>query len=114
SRSLTLVGTFPQLEYPRTWPAWLRVVGPLSWEPPGEAVAPPPGRDPVVLVAPSTAQDREHRLLRAALAGLADAPVRVIASYNGAAPLDVPGNAVLAPWISYSKTMAACDLVVCH
>jgi UDP:flavonoid glycosyltransferase YjiC (YdhE family) len=27
SRALTLVGTLPQLEYPRAWPAWTRVVG---------------------------------------------------------------------------------------
>ena len=38
SRSLALVATLPQLEYPRAWPAWLRVVGPLLWEPPGERV----------------------------------------------------------------------------
>ncbi len=71
SRALTLVGTLPQLEYPRDWAPWLRVVGALLWEPPGERVAPPPGDGPVVMVAPSTAQDPEHALLRAALAGLA-------------------------------------------
>jgi UDP:flavonoid glycosyltransferase YjiC (YdhE family) len=26
----------------------------------------------------------------------------------------VPANAVLVPWLSYSQTMPACDLVVCH
>jgi UDP:flavonoid glycosyltransferase YjiC (YdhE family) len=117
SRSLTLVATLPQLEYPRDWPAWLRVVGPLMWEPPGSAVPPPPGSGPVVLVAPSTAQDPEHRLLRAALAGLAGEPVRVIATYNGrepSPPVEVPDNAVLVPWLSYSQTMPACDLVVAH
>ena len=86
SRALTLVATLPQLEYPRCWEPWLRVVGPLLWEPPGERVAPPPGDGPVVLVAPSTAQDPEHRMLRAALAGLARSPVRVIATYNGREP----------------------------
>ena len=86
SRELTLVATLPQLEYPRDWPSWARVVGPLMWEPPGEKVEPPPGDGPVVLVAPSTAQDREHRLLRAALEGLAGEPVRVIATWNGREP----------------------------
>ncbi len=117
SRELTLVATLPQLEYPRDWPAWARVVGPLMWEPPGEQVEPPPGPGPVVLVAPSTAQDREHRLLRAALDGLAREPVRVIATFNGREPdppVEVPANAVLVPWLSYSKTMPACDVVVCH
>jgi UDP:flavonoid glycosyltransferase YjiC (YdhE family) len=111
-----MIATLPQLEYPRDWPAWTRVVGPLLWEPPGPPVAPPPGEDPVVLVAPSTSQDPERTLLRAALAGLADAPVRVIASWNG--DLDpsvpVPGNAVVVPWLSYAAAMPSCDLVLCH
>ena len=103
SRELTLVATLPQLEYPRAWPSWTRVVGPLMWEPPGEKVEPPPGDGPVVLVAPSTAQDREHKLLRAALEGLAGEPVRVIATWNGREPdppIVPPANAVLVPWLA--------------
>ena len=46
SRSLALVATAPQLEYPRDWPSWVRVVGPLLWEPPSSPVAPPPGVGP--------------------------------------------------------------------
>jgi UDP:flavonoid glycosyltransferase YjiC (YdhE family) len=117
ARELTLVGTLPQLEYPRRWEPWVRVVGPLQWEPPGERVEPPPGRGPVVLIAPSTSQDPSHSLLRASLEGLAGAPVRVIATYNGrepSSPIDVPSNAVLVPWLSYSKTMPLCDVVVLH
>jgi UDP:flavonoid glycosyltransferase YjiC (YdhE family) len=117
SRELTLIGTFPQLEYPRDWPDWARVVGPLQWElPRGARVEPPPGDGPVVLVAPSTAQDRERRLLRAALAGLADAPVRVIAAWGEELPadLDVPPNAVVVPWMSYARTMPGCDVVLTH
>jgi UDP:flavonoid glycosyltransferase YjiC (YdhE family) len=117
SRALTLIGTLPQLEYPRAWEPWLRVVGPLLWEPPGEHVAPPPGDGPVVLVATSTAQDPDHRMLRAALAGLARAPVRVIATYNGRPPdppLTTPPNAVLVPWLSYARSMPAADVVVTH
>jgi UDP:flavonoid glycosyltransferase YjiC (YdhE family) len=117
SRSLTLVGTLPQLEYPRRWPDWARVVGPLMWEPPGERVEPPAGQGPVVMVAPSTSQDPEHRLLRAALTGLADEPVRVIATWNGREPnppVTVPDNAVLVPWLSYTASMPACDAVVLH
>jgi UDP:flavonoid glycosyltransferase YjiC (YdhE family) len=83
SRALTLVGTLPQLEYPRAWPPWARVVGPLIWEPPGEPVEPPPGDGPVVLVAPSTSQDPGQSLLRAALEGLAREDVRVIAVSGG-------------------------------
>jgi UDP:flavonoid glycosyltransferase YjiC (YdhE family) len=112
SRSLTLVGTLPQLEYPRDWPSWLRVVGPLMWEPGGPAVEPPPGDGPVVLIAPSTSQDPSNSLLRAALDGLADEPVRVIAIAADGIP--APANAVLVPWMSYARTMPRCDLVVTH
>jgi UDP:flavonoid glycosyltransferase YjiC (YdhE family) len=117
SRELALVATFPQLEYPRTWPSWAHVVGPLMWEPSYHEVELPPGDDPLVLVAPSTAQDPDHRLLHAALRGLADAPVRVIATWNRRLPsraLPVPANARLVEWVSYSRTMPHCDVVVCH
>jgi MGT family glycosyltransferase len=117
SRDLALVATFPQLEYPRQWPPDAHVVGPLMWEPPSADVELPPGDAPLVLIAPSTAQDAEHRLLRAALRGLADAPVRVLATWNRRLPpraLPVPDNARLVPWVSYSRTMPYADVVVCH
>jgi UDP:flavonoid glycosyltransferase YjiC (YdhE family) len=117
SRRLCLVGTFPQLEYPRAWPDWTHVVGPLLWEPPYHDVEPPPGEEPLVLIAPSTAHDRSHRLLRSALAGLADEPVRVLASWNRRplpGPQHVPANARLVEWISYARTMPRCAVVVCH
>jgi UDP:flavonoid glycosyltransferase YjiC (YdhE family) len=120
SRELALIATFPQLEYPRArWEPWMKVTGPLLWERPGgEVVDPPPGEDPLVLIAPSTSQDPEQRMLAAALEGLADEPVRVLASTNrrdgerGALP--VPRNAKLVDWLSYSRTMPLCDVVVCH
>ncbi len=119
SPELCLVATLPQLEYPRAQPQpGTHVVGPLLWEIPGEpGVEPPAGDGPVVLVAPSTSQDPEHRMLRAALDGLAHEPVRVIATWNRREPdppLDVPANAVAVDWLSYAKTMPRCDVVVCH
>ena len=114
SRSLALVASVPQLEYPRDWPPWVRVVGPLLWEPPSAGVAPPAGDGPVVLVAPSTAQDPSRVLLRAALEGLAREPVRVIASWNGSDPAVQAPNAVVVDWLSYAKTMPSCDVVVTH
>jgi MGT family glycosyltransferase len=120
SRELALVGTFPQLEYPRASDGWGRnthVVGPLMWEPPTADVELPPGEDPLVLIAPSTAQDPEHRLLRSALRGLADAPVRVLATWNRRLPprpLPVPANARVVEWVSYARTMPHCEVVVCH
>jgi MGT family glycosyltransferase len=120
SRQLALVGTFPQLEYPRAAGEWgpnTHVVGPLIWEPPAADVELPPGEEPLVMIAPSTAQDPEHLLLGAALRGLADAPVRVMATWNRrlpARPLPVPANARVVEWVSYARTMPQCDLVVCH
>jgi MGT family glycosyltransferase len=117
STRLCLVATFPQLEYPRVWPAGTHVVGPLLWEPPAAEVEPPPGEEPLVLVAPSTAQDPSHRLLRAAVAGLDREPVRVLATWNRrplTRPLAVPANARLVDWLSYAATMPRCRLVICH
>jgi UDP:flavonoid glycosyltransferase YjiC (YdhE family) len=128
SRQLALVATFPQLEYPRAPGGWgpnTHVVGPLMWEPPARDVQLPDGGSrqrvapdaPLVLVAPSTAQDAQHTLLRAALRGLAHMPVRVLATYNRRLPprsLPVPHNARVVDWVSYSRTMPHCDLVVCH
>lgn len=117
SRELTMVGTFPQLEYERAWPAWAQVVGPLLWEPPADEVELPPGDAPLVLVAPSTSQDADHVMLRAALEGLADLPVRVLATWNRrppSRPLPTPANARIVEWVSYARTMPHCDVVVCH
>ena len=118
SRDLAIVATFPQLEYPRRngWPG-TRVTGPLLWEQPFEDVEPPPGDAPLVLVAPSTSQDPDHRLVRAALEGLADEPVRVLASTNRRQPQDplpTPPNARIVDWVSYARTMPLCDAVICH
>jgi UDP:flavonoid glycosyltransferase YjiC (YdhE family) len=115
SPALALVATFPQLEYPRAWPAATEVVGPLLWEPPAPDVQPPAGDEPLVLVAPSTSQDPEHRLLDAALAGLESLPVRVLASTSrrersGA----VPANVRTVEWLSYARAMPRCAVVVCH
>ena len=117
SEQLCLVATFPQLEYQRDWPAHVHVIGPLFWEPAYDDVEPPPGTEPLVLVAPSTAQDPEHRLLRAAVGGLAGEPLRLLATWNRRAlnrPLPVPPNARLVEWVSYSRTMPASRLVICH
>jgi UDP:flavonoid glycosyltransferase YjiC (YdhE family) len=121
SDELCLVATFPQLEYPRAWPAGVHLTGPVTWEPPSEPVELPPGADPLVLIAPSTSQDREERLLRAALEGLARLPVRVLAARNrhpGKPGSEwrspVPANASLVDWVSYSQVMPESAIVVCH
>jgi UDP:flavonoid glycosyltransferase YjiC (YdhE family) len=117
SRELCLVATFPQLEYPRAWPPATHVVGPLLWEPPAADVELPAGDEPLVLVAPSTSQDRSLRLLRAALEGLAELPVRVLATAvppHSEPPLPTPPGARLVEWLSYARAMPRCDVVVSH
>jgi UDP:flavonoid glycosyltransferase YjiC (YdhE family) len=117
SERLAMVGTFPQLEYPREWPAQVRVTGPLFFELPGEEVPLPEGDGALVLVAPSTSQDPECDLLRVALEGLAEEPVRVLATTNRhrpERPIEVPDNGVLLDWVLYSQVMPAVDVVICH
>jgi UDP:flavonoid glycosyltransferase YjiC (YdhE family) len=117
SELLAIVATFPQLEYPRQWPMHVHVTGPLFFELPGEEVVIPEGDGPLVLVAPSTSQDPECELLRVTLEGLADEPVRVLATTNRhrpVQPIGVPANAELVDWLLYSQVMPAADTVVCH
>jgi UDP:flavonoid glycosyltransferase YjiC (YdhE family) len=117
STELAMVGTFPQLEYPRRWPAGVEVTGPLSFELPHPEIELPPGDDPLVLVAPSTAHDSGNHLVRTALRALADEPVRVVATTNRVvpqSPIDVPANAKLVEWLSYSQLMPAASLVISH
>jgi UDP:flavonoid glycosyltransferase YjiC (YdhE family) len=118
SEQLALVATFPQLEYPRAWPGHVHVTGPMGFETPYPDVELPEGDGPLVLVAPSTAQDPECRLVRVALEALADEPVRVLATTNRHRPEEplpaAPANAVVVDWLSYSQAMAAADLVICH
>ncbi len=130
SRDLCLVATFPALEYPRRWPAHVRVTGPLFWEPPAPAVELPHGEGPLILIAPSTAQDPGQRMLDCALRGLGGlsvpslsgsgrARVRVLASTNRrplarAVPVPTPEEVALVNWLSYAVTMPKADLVICH
>jgi UDP:flavonoid glycosyltransferase YjiC (YdhE family) len=117
SERLALVATLPQLEYPREWPAHVRVTGPLFFELPGEEVELPEGEGPLVAIAPSTPQDPECELLRVALDALADEPVRVLATTNRhrpERPIEVPANAELVNWVLYSQVMPAADVVICH
>jgi len=117
SPELALVATYPQLEYPRQWPPGVEITGPMTFELPHPEIELPPGDDPLVLVAPSTAHDSENHLVRTALAALAEEPVRVVATTNRVAPqrpIEVPANAALVEWLSYSQLMPAASLVISH
>jgi UDP:flavonoid glycosyltransferase YjiC (YdhE family) len=117
SEQLAIVGTLPQLEYPREWPAGVAITGPLEFELPHPEIELPPGDDPVVLVASSTAQDPDCDLIRRCFEGLRREPVRVVATSNGhrpPEPIEVPANGMLVDWLSYSQLMPASSVVVCH
>ena len=125
SPQLCLVATFPQLEYPRAWPESVEVIGPLFWEPETATVPIPEGDGPLVLIAPSTAQDPYQRMLHAGLAGLGGrprglgdpGPLRVLATTNRrplSRPVSPAPNVTLVNWLSYAQTMPRADLVVLH
>ncbi len=117
SPTLVLVGTFPQLEHSPPEDPRFRITGPLFWEPDYPAVDLPSGDKPLVLVAPSTAQDPRHKLLRACLEGLGNLDVRVLATWNRRPlenPPPIPANTNFVEWMSYSKTMPAAACVVSH
>lgn len=117
SRELILVGTLPQLEPTRGWPEHVRVVGPVMWEPEPAQATIPEGNEPLVVVAPSTAQDLDHTMLHAAVEGLKDLPIRVIAAKNGREPLTPlkPGpRTTVLDWAPYSRLFPHADAVLCH
>jgi UDP:flavonoid glycosyltransferase YjiC (YdhE family) len=116
SRQLCIVGTFPQLEYPRAWPSEVRVTGPLLWEPPATDLELPHGPEPLVLVAPSTSQDPRQTLLDSAIRGLARLPVRVVAIAARGKRSGLPSAPGLriVEWLPYSRAIPQADVVVCH
>lgn len=117
SRDLVLVGTYPQLEPPRRWPAHVKVVGPVMWEAASDPVDVPTGDAPLVVVAPSTAQDLSHSMLTAAVKGLARLPLRVIAAKNGREPpkpLEPGPNTTVVDWAPYGQLFPMADVVLCH
>ncbi len=118
SEELVIVATFPELEYPREWPAETRVVGPLSFEIPHPDVELPPGdrtaRPRRVEHGPRSRLPADPAHVRGARQA---SRVRVLATTNGQLPpaaIDVPANGRLVDWLSYSQAMPAADLVVCH
>ena len=117
SPELVLVGTFPQLEHELLEPERFKVTGPMFWEPDFPEVEIAQGSNPLVLVAPSTAQDPAHEVLGASLLGLGALDIRVISTWNRrpmAATPSIPPNTQFVEWLSYSKTMSQCDVVVSH
>ena len=115
---LTLYLTAEPLEYRRTdWPASYHLVGPLSFDPPAET---PEWLDdidqPIVLVTTSTEFRDDGKLIRAALDGLRDEELFVVATQPSGDPstFDVPANARVERWLPHSVVLPRADCVVTH
>jgi MGT family glycosyltransferase len=115
---LTLYLTAEPFDYPRTdWPPSYRLVGPTSWDPPADPPAWLAGLpDPLVLVSTSTEFQDDGRLVAAALDGLRDAGVSVVATTPSADPGDVeiPSNARVERFLPHAPVLARAACVVCH
>lgn len=113
-----LIATLPALEVPRPdWPSEAVVVGPLHFEPTTAVLAVPPGRGPVVVVAPSTATTGTAGMAELALERLVPgetlpAGSRVVISRLGGEELTVP------PWATVGlgrqdELLSHADVAIC-
>ncbi|MBS1154000.1 MAG: Zeaxanthin glucosyl transferase, partial [Myxococcaceae bacterium] len=111
-----LAYTAEPFEYPRAWPAQVRLVGPGVWEPTGEAEGGERDERPLVLVTCSTEYQNDGRLIEAALAALADQPVRVVATTASLDPaaFKVPANARVERFLPHGPLLQQAACVVCH
>lgn len=105
-------------EYPRTdWPAPVRLVGPVAWEPAAE----PPSwlseeTRPIVLVTASTVYQRDDELIATALEALAHEDVAVVATTAALDPaaFDVPANARVTRFLPHAPILARAACVISH
>ena len=116
SDGLAMVCSFPQLEYPRRWPESVHVTGPMHFDlDHRDGPVPPPGDEPLVLVATSTVQDPAFELVRTAIEALGGEPVRVLATLNRRGEhwsLPLPANVTVVDWLDYAKVMPQASLVI--
>lgn len=109
--------TAEPFEYPRAWPANVRLVGPGIWEP-GSDVEGPADADgrPLVLVTCSTEFQNDGKLVETALEALAVAPVRVVATTASVDPASfrVPHNARVERFLPHGPLLRRAACVVCH
>lgn len=108
-----LIATLPALEVPRPdWPDDAYLVGPLLWEPTERILNPPPGDDPVVMIAPSTASIGVAGLAEMALVALRGAGVRAVVSTIDPVPAGIP-TWVRAGQGRQDAVLVEASLVIC-
>jgi UDP:flavonoid glycosyltransferase YjiC (YdhE family) len=93
------------------------MVGPCAWEPEGELPAALTDvEEPLLLVTTSTEFQGDGRLIRAALAGLANEPLHVVATIatDGSSGFDVPDNATVLRFAPHSPILARAICAVTH
>ncbi|MYR05842.1 glycosyl transferase [Gordonia sp. SID5947] len=116
--SARLIATLPALEvYRPDWPVDTHLVGPLLWEPTESVFDRPPGTEPLVLVAPSTAVTGAADMAGTAVAALAadelGFPVRVVLSaLNPPSAEQLPDHVVVGT-ARQDEILSDTDLVIC-
>ncbi|HYP44269.1 MAG TPA: nucleotide disphospho-sugar-binding domain-containing protein [Propionibacteriaceae bacterium] len=113
-----LVMTSPAFDFPATLPAKVGYVGPVLDDPTwAGSWTPPPGDDPLVLVAlSSTFQDQVDELRRIALA-LGELPVRGLITTGPAleaSALEAPPNVVVLPSAPHTRVLQHAAAVITH
>jgi MGT family glycosyltransferase len=113
---LVLYMTAESFDYPRPWPANVRMVGPGAWDPPAEAPAWLGAIDkPLVVVNTSSEFQDDGKLVRTALDALADEDVFVVATMPSA-KLEgpVPANARVERFVPHGPLLARAACAVTH
>jgi MGT family glycosyltransferase len=115
---LVLYMTAEPFEYARgDWPESIVMVGPCEWEPPAEV---PTWLDdikvPIVLVTTSSEFQDDGRLVQAALEGLAEEPVAVVATVPAGDPLGFhpPANAHVERFVPHAAVLDRAACAVTH
>jgi MGT family glycosyltransferase len=115
-----LVQTSPDFDFPGTLPANARYVGPVLDDPAwAEDVpwTPPPGRDPLVLVAMSSTYQDQIDLLQRVVDALCTLPVRAVVTTGPAldsAALRPGTNVTVVPSAPHRQVLQEAALVVTH
>ncbi|WP_369045924.1 glycosyltransferase [Sinomonas sp. P10A9] len=118
SAPLMLVTTSEPFDYAHTdWLPQIRSIGALPWEPPSEVPAwvDEPG-DPFALVTTSSEYQADEALARAAVAGLAEEPYRVVVTMPaGVADLGpLPPNVRIEQFVPHGPILARAAVAVTH
>ncbi|HZD73556.1 MAG TPA: nucleotide disphospho-sugar-binding domain-containing protein, partial [Actinomycetota bacterium] len=114
-----LVMTSPDFDFPARLPPGVRYVGPVLDDPPwaGRPWTPPPGDDPLVLVAMSSGFQDQLDCLRRIVAALGGLPVRAVVTTGPALDpeaLDPPRNATVMAAAPHRQVLEHAALVVTH